>query len=60
MHPRTLGKIVVGLLLVVCMLVALIYTSESPRPEEAYKSLRAITYAIMGLTFATLYRYFED
>jgi len=60
MRPRSLGKIVVGALIVSCMLVAFIYASEDPDTAAIYKSIRAVTYAIMGLTFATVYRYFED
>jgi hypothetical protein len=60
MRPRTLGKILVAVLVVICLLVAFIYALESPKDVDLYKSLRAITYAIMGLTFATVYRYFED
>jgi hypothetical protein len=60
MRPRTFGKIAFAVLTVVCLLVALIYALESPDQAELYKSLRGITYAIMALTFATLYRYVED
>jgi hypothetical protein len=60
MRPRTLGKIVVAAAMLACLAVALIFALEGPRPEHYYKSLRAITYAIMSLTFATVYRYFED
>lgn len=61
MRPRMLGKIVVVAMMVACLSVALIYTSESYKgTEEIYKSFRAITYAIMALTFATVYRYLED
>ena len=60
MRPRTLGKIVVAVMAVICLLVALIYASEDPNTEAIYKSLRALTYAIMGLALVTAYRYFED
>ena len=60
MRPRTLGKIVFATLAVICLLVALIYALASPDLEHLYKSLRGITYAVMALTFATIYRYFED
>jgi len=43
-----------------CVIVALIYALASPGAERIYKSFRAITYAIFALTFAVLYRYFED
>lgn len=60
MRPRTLGKIVIGVLTAVCLLVALVFALESPEQADMYKSFRAVTYAIMALTFATLLRYFED
>jgi hypothetical protein len=60
MRPRSLGKIVVGTLCVVCILTALIYAIHSPPLEDIYRSLRGITYGVLALTFATLYRYFED
>jgi len=59
LRPRTLGKIVIIILLVCSMLAALIFALEVGE-EEIYKGTRAITYALMGLIFATLYRYFED
>jgi hypothetical protein len=59
LRPRTLGKIVVAILLICCLLVALLFALEV-KEAELYKGARAITYAIMALTFATVYRYFED
>jgi hypothetical protein len=61
MRPRTLGKIVVGILTFAALSTAFAYALASPREAaDMYKCFRAITYAIMALTFATLYRYFED
>jgi hypothetical protein len=60
MRPRTLGKIVVGVIIVASVLAAVIFALESPEQAEIYKSFRAVTYAILSLTFATIYRYFED
>ena len=60
MRPRVLGKITVGTAVAICVIVALIYALASPAPEHIYRSLRSITYAILALTFAVLYRYFED
>jgi len=59
LRPRTLGKIVIATLVVICLLTALIFALEAGE-KEIYKGVRAITYSIMALTFATLYRYFED
>ncbi len=60
MRPRTFGKIVIVVLIVAAVLTAVIFALESPEQEEFYKSFRAVTYAILALTFATIYRYFED
>jgi hypothetical protein len=60
MRPRTLGKIVVAVIMVMLLITAFIYALESPDPDKAYKSYRAITLAIMALSFAICYRYFED
>jgi hypothetical protein len=60
MRPRTLGKIVIGVLTLSALIMAFLYVLESPDPREMYKALRATTYAIMALTFATLYKYVED
>jgi hypothetical protein len=54
-----LGKIVVAIATICCLLVALLFALEV-KDTELYKGTRAITYAIMALTFATIYRYFED
>lgn len=59
MRPRTLGKIVIAVLLVVALLAGLIYAMQTP-DNVVHDSARAIAYAIMALTFATVYRYFED
>ena len=59
MRPRTLGKIVVAVLLVCCLLTAMLFALEV-HDDSIYKGFRAVTYAILALTFATIYRYFED
>jgi hypothetical protein len=59
LRPRILGRIVVAVLMLCCLLVALLFALEVGE-GELYKGARAITYAIMALTFATVYRYFED
>ena len=61
MRPRTLGKIVIAVLTFMALVTAFAFALSSPKDiTEIYKSFRAIAYAIMALTFATLYRYFED
>jgi len=59
LRPRTLGKIAMGVLVFCCLATAFLFALEVNK-DELYKGYRAITYAVMGLTFATLYRYFED
>jgi hypothetical protein len=59
MRPRALGKITIIVLMIVCMLVAVIFALEADS-EHLYKGLRGITYSVLALTFATLYRYLED
>jgi len=58
-RPRTLGKIAVGVLVFCCLMTAFLFALEVNQ-DELYKGYRAVTYAVMALTFATLYRYFED
>ena len=59
LRPRTLGKIAMGVLVFCCLATAFLFALEV-KEATLYKGMRAITYAVMGLTFATLYRYFED
>jgi predicted Co/Zn/Cd cation transporter (cation efflux family) len=59
MRPRTLGKIVIAVLCVMSLLTALIYAIDSGE-GEVYRIGRAVTYAIMSVTFAVAYRYVED
>jgi len=61
MRPRTLGKIVIGVLTFCALFMAFLYAMASHNEVgEMFQAFRGITYAIMALTFATLYRYFED
>ncbi len=59
LRPRTLGKIVVGVLTLCCMVTSLLY-AISVHEATLYYGARAITYALLALTLATVYRYFED
>lgn len=59
MRPRTLGKIVVGVLLLCSLLTALLY-AIAVHESTPYDGARAVTYAVIALTLATVYRYFED
>ncbi len=62
MRPRTLGKIVIGVFCVMALLTALIYavTHGGDQLEEVHRIGKALTFAVMAVTFAVLYRYFED
>jgi hypothetical protein len=59
LRPRTVGKITILVLMLLSLAVSLLFALEVDG-ETLYKGHRAITYAIMALTFATLYRYVED
>lgn len=59
LRPRTLGKIVIGVAIVFSLSTSLLFALEVG-DDDLYLGFRAIAYAIMGLTFATIYRYFED
>ena len=60
LRPRTLGKIVIAILIVAALATSFLFVLETGGTDELYKGARAITYAIIALTFATVYRYFED
>ncbi len=61
MRPRTMGKIAVGLMIVVFVTLAVIYTFEVRDPTDDFKhAVRAVTFGILSLTAVTGYRYFED
>ncbi len=59
LRPRSLGKIAIAVLIICCVLIAVLFAIEVSR-DDLYKGARSITYAILALTFATLYRYLED
>ncbi len=58
MRPRTLGRIAIAVLCVMAVLTSLIYAAS--HGATAHDNARALTFAILALVFATLYRYFED
>jgi len=60
MGPRTVGRIVIGVLTVVLTLLTLIYAFNCSRESEMYKGVRAIALGLAAVTVATSYRYFED
>ncbi len=61
MRPRTLGKIVIGVLTFCALFMCFLYAMASPKEVgEMYQAFRGVSYGLMALTFATLYRYFED
>ncbi len=55
MKLRLAGKIVCGSLCIVFVLLALIYGSQ----KDGEHLLRSVTFAILSLTSAASYRYFE-
>ena len=59
MRGRTIGKIVLAVITVLFVLLALNYTHQVGE-DNLWEGTRAITFAILALTSATFYRYFED
>lgn len=61
MRPRTLGKIVIGVLTFCALVMSFLYATTNPsQVSDMYQAFRGISYGLMALTFATLYKYFED
>ena len=60
MRGRTIGKIVVGFVTVLFVVLSFLYIRKASEPDRVCEGARAITYAILALTAATFYRYFED
>ena len=60
MRARTIGKVFVGVMTVLTVLLAIIYALSADDPEKLYHGVRALSFAILALTAATCYRYFED
>ena len=61
MRPRTIGKIVIGVLIFLSVAIAIDKGIRTPDTElEYWKHFHAVTFAVLSVTFAILYRYFED
>ncbi|NLW50918.1 MAG: hypothetical protein GXY85_08780 [Candidatus Brocadiaceae bacterium] len=60
LRPRTLGKIAIGVLVFCCLATAFLFALEVKNEATLYKGFRAVAYAVMGVAFAIVYRYFED
>ena len=60
MRPRTVWRIVIGVLIVVFALLCLIYALDCNAQSEEWKGLRGIGFGLLALTAAVSYRYFED
>ncbi len=60
MQVRLVGKIVLAVLTVVFVLISVIYAISTKEMDKVYHGVRALTAAILALTSATCYRYFED
>ena len=60
MRARTIGKVFVGVMTVLMVLLAIIYALSVDEMENTYHGVRALSFAILALTAATCYRYFED
>ena len=59
MRARTAGKIAIGVLTILLAVLAIMYALNA-RPDKMEHGVRAITAALLALTTATSYRYFED
>ena len=61
MRPRTAGKIIAGSLTLAGIILAIIYAFNVEEMEKDFDhAVCAIVFAILSLTTATCYRYFED
>lgn len=60
MRGRTTGKIVTGALTVILGLMSIFYVITADPVTEDVDGIRSISYALLALTSATCYRYFED
>ena len=60
MRPRTVWRIVIGVLIVVFALLCLIYALDCNSAQDEWKGLRGIGFGLLALTSAVSYRYFED
>ena len=60
MRGRTVGKIVVGFVTVLFVVLCYMSIRKASDPDRVFEGARAIAYAILALTAATFYRYFED
>ncbi len=60
MRVRSTGKIIVGALIMLFALLAIIYTFQADTMEDLDRGVQALCFALLSLTSATCYRYFED
>ena len=60
MRTRTIGKVFLAIMTALFVLLAIIYAWGVNDPEKLYHGARALSFAILSLTSATCYRYFED
>ena len=59
MRARTAGKIAIGVLTILLAVLAVTYALHTTADKMEY-GIRALTAALLALTAATSYRYFED
>jgi len=61
MRPRTTGKITIGVLTTALAVLAIIFGLRVHKfPDNMADGVRGIIAALLALTCATIYRYFED
>jgi len=61
MEPKLVGRVTVGTLAVVFGVVALVYALYPHHADTAvYHVLQGVVFAVVALSCAVCYRYFED
>ena len=60
MRKRVVGRIAVGAIVILCVVLSIVYALQADSKDRLHRSLQALTFAIISVTGATSYRYFED
>ena len=58
--PKLVGRMTVGVLIILFSLLALIYAFSSKGAERTYHIWQALVFSVLALTGGVCYRYFED
>ena len=60
MRKRVVGRIVVGAIVLLCAVLSIVYALQADSKDRQHRGLQALTFAIISVTGAVSYRYFED